>query len=133
MEDGLIPKDLLCGKLATWARCRGHPQLHFKDVCKHNMKACNIRTESWEAFADNRTLWKQHHKDLKEGRLPSEKKMMKYWPGEQPVNSRTAQTYIRHLSSHARAVAENVNPGLAFTTTQGDVHQRPLKTLLHSR
>ena len=30
-----------------------------KDVHKHNLKACNIDTESWEAFADNRTLWKQ--------------------------------------------------------------------------
>ena len=59
MEDGCIPKDLLYGQLTTGAMCRGHPQLCFKDVCKHNMKACNIKTESWEAFAENKTLWKQ--------------------------------------------------------------------------
>ena len=31
----------------------------IKDVCKRDMKACNINTKSWEAFADNRTMWKQ--------------------------------------------------------------------------
>ena len=50
MEDGCIPKDLLYNELDTRARCRGHPQLHFKDICKHDMKACNIETKSWEAF-----------------------------------------------------------------------------------
>ena len=70
------------------------------------------------------------HKDWKEGRLPSEKKMMKDGPGEQPFNSKTMQTHIRHLSSHARAVAEMANPGLASTATQDDVHQQPLMGLL---
>ena len=59
MADGRIPKDLLYGELATGSRRRGRPHLHFKDVCKGDMKACNINTKSWEAFADNRTLWKQ--------------------------------------------------------------------------
>ena len=44
MEDGHIPKDLLYGELATGARCRGCPQLCYKDVCKHDMRACNIDT-----------------------------------------------------------------------------------------
>ena len=56
MKDGHIPKDLLYGKLTSWARHRGHPQLCFKDICKHDMKVCNIDTESWEASADSRTL-----------------------------------------------------------------------------
>ncbi len=57
--DGHIPKDLLYGQLATGERGRGRPHLHFKDVCKCDLKACNIDTKSWESFADNRTLWKQ--------------------------------------------------------------------------
>ena len=59
MGDGCIPKDLLYGELATGSRRRGRPHLRFKDVCKRDMKACNINTKSWEAFADNRTMWKQ--------------------------------------------------------------------------
>ena len=59
MDDGLIPKDLLYGELATGARCKVRPQLCFKDVCKRDLKACDIDTKSWEAFADNRNLWKQ--------------------------------------------------------------------------
>ena len=54
-------------------------------------------------------------------------------PGEQPVNSRTTQTHIRHLSLHARAVAEIAKPGLASTATQDDTHQLPLTVLLHSQ
>ena len=56
MEEGHIPKDLLYGELATGARYRDHPQPCFKGVCKHNMKTSNIKTETWEAFADNKTL-----------------------------------------------------------------------------
>ena len=134
MEDGHIPKDLLYGKLATGARCRGHPQLCFKDVCKHDMKACNIKTESWEAFADNRTLWKQQvSQGLKGGGCHLRKKLMKDGPEEQLVNNRTTQTHIRHLSSHARAAADIANPGLTSTATQGGAHQWPLMVLLHSQ
>ena len=46
IEDGHIPKDLLYGELTTGASCRGHPQLCFMDVSMHDMKACNIDTES---------------------------------------------------------------------------------------
>ena len=59
MADGRIPKDLLYGELATGLRRRGRPHFRFKDVCKRDMKACNINTESWEAFAVDRTMWKQ--------------------------------------------------------------------------
>ena len=51
-------------------------------------------------------------------------KMLKDGPGEQPVNSRTTQTHIRHQSSHGRAVAEIANPGLVSAATQeDDAHQ----------
>ena len=48
---------------------------------------------------------------------------MKDGPEEQPVNSKTTQTHIRHLSLHARAAAKIANPGLASTATQDDAHQ----------
>lgn len=57
--DGRIPKDLLYGELATGTRSRGRPKLRFRDVCKRDMKAFNINTETWEASADDRTTWKQ--------------------------------------------------------------------------
>ena len=88
------------------------------------MKAFNIETESWEAFGGKRTLWKQQvSQGLKRGEALISEKMMKDKPGEQPVNSRTTQTHIRHLSSHARATAEIVKPGLASTATQDNDHQ----------
>ena len=79
-QDGrwFIPKDLLYGELATGARCRGHPQLHYKDVCKCDMKAYSIDTESWEAFADDRTLCKQQvSQRLKRGEASIQEK--KWW------------------------------------------------------
>ena len=59
MDDGLIPKDVLYGELATGARRKGRPQLRFTDVCKRDLKACNTDTKSWESLAHNRNLWKQ--------------------------------------------------------------------------
>ena len=59
IADGRIPKDLLYGELATGSKRTGRSHLRFKDVCKCDMKACNINTKSREAFADNRTMWKQ--------------------------------------------------------------------------
>ena len=45
--------------LPLGARRRGCPLLRFKDICKRDMKACNIDTKSSEALVDNRNLWKQ--------------------------------------------------------------------------
>ena len=33
-------------------------QLHYKDVCKRDMKALNINTESWEVLAADSTMWR---------------------------------------------------------------------------
>ena len=53
MEDGRIPKDLLYVQLASETRRTGHPTLRFKDVCKRDMKECNIDPDTWETAADN--------------------------------------------------------------------------------
>ncbi|XP_076043618.1 uncharacterized protein LOC143026733 [Oratosquilla oratoria] len=46
MEYGQIPKDTLHGELATRQRGLGRPQLRYKDVCKRDMNALNINTNS---------------------------------------------------------------------------------------
>ena len=47
-------------KLASGSQDVGRPRLRYEDVCKRDMKACNIDSESWEVTAENRTRWKQH-------------------------------------------------------------------------
>ena len=66
MEDGRIPKGILCGELALGRRTTGHPHLRYKEVCVRDMKAVGIDTMSWEGLAAERTKWrsalKQHLK-----------------------------------------------------------------------
>lgn len=58
MEDGRIPKDILYGELTSGKRGTGRPQLRYRDVCKRDMKALDINTESWEKLADDRSRWR---------------------------------------------------------------------------
>ena len=58
MEDGRIPKDILYGELEFGRRSKGRPQLRYKDVCKRDMKALDINTESWEDLAADRMMWR---------------------------------------------------------------------------
>ena len=58
MADGRIPKDLLYSELSLVKRKRGRPLLRFTDVCKRDMKACDIDTVNWELQADDRKIWK---------------------------------------------------------------------------
>ena len=99
MEDGHIPKDLLYGELGTGARCRGCPQLCYKDVCKHDMKACNIDTDLWEAFADDRTLWKEQvSQGLKRGEAAFQEINDERWA------RRTARHQQDHQKPHQASV-----------------------------
>ena len=58
MKDGRIPKDLLCGELAAGKRPTGRPQPRFKDVCKQDLQALGINTDSWEVTATDRDAWR---------------------------------------------------------------------------
>ena len=57
MKDS-IPKDLLYGELATGKRPTGQPQLCFKNVCKRDLQALDINTDSWEVIATDRDAWR---------------------------------------------------------------------------
>ena len=61
MDDGRIPKNLLHGQFATGSRRPGHVHhtVRFKDVCKCDMKACNIDPDVWEPAADDRDTWQE--------------------------------------------------------------------------
>nr|XP_032831281.1 electroneutral sodium bicarbonate exchanger 1-like [Petromyzon marinus] len=47
-DDGRIPKDVSYGELASGTRVTGRPVLRFKDVCKRDMKSCDINPNDWE-------------------------------------------------------------------------------------
>ena len=59
MEDGRIPNDLLYGELASGKRPTSRPQLHHKDICKGDLKALNLNTNTWETSAAGRCTWRQ--------------------------------------------------------------------------
>ena len=52
MGDGRIPKDVLYGELATGHCPAGCPALHFKDVCKRDLKLADIDLGSWDQITD---------------------------------------------------------------------------------
>ena len=53
-----LPRALLYGELATGMRKRGRPCLRYKEVCKKDMSWVRIDHKTWEAIAEERTLWR---------------------------------------------------------------------------
>ena len=58
MDDGRIPKDLLCGELVTGTRPTGRPALLFKDICKRDMKDGGYNPPDLESAAADRSSWR---------------------------------------------------------------------------
>ena len=58
MKDGRIPKDILYGELATGKRPTGRPQLRFKDVCKRDLQALGLNTDSCKVSATDKDAWR---------------------------------------------------------------------------
>ena len=76
MEDGRIPKDMPYGELEVGKRKTVWPLLRYKDACKHDMKAFNIRHETLEELASDRAIWKAA---LHFGSLSCEQKRRERW------------------------------------------------------
>ena len=57
MGKGRIPKDLLYGKLEKSTHKNGCPLLHFKNVCKRDMKSAAIDIEIWELMVKDSSTW----------------------------------------------------------------------------
>ena len=80
MEDGRIPKDILYGELATGTRPTGRPILRYKDICKRDLKSCNINHQNLESTTTDRAIWRSTIKtivkqvELKRGRQWEEKR-----------------------------------------------------------
>ena len=52
------PKRHSLRRVGIWKRSKGSPQLRYKDVCKTDMKALDINTDSWEDLAADRMMWR---------------------------------------------------------------------------
>jgi hypothetical protein len=58
MPDGHIPKQLMYSELSTSKRSAGGQKKRFKDYLKVSFKRFKIDTNSWEAIAQERPLWR---------------------------------------------------------------------------
>ena len=100
MDDGRIPKDILYGELAAGKRATGRPQLRYRDVCKRDMKALKMETDSWEDTAADRSRWRgtldQHLKAGEESL-------------QHAAEEKRARRKQRHLSSTDTDAAHNCN------------------------
>ena len=51
---GRLPKAILFGQLAIGTRSKGRPMLRYKDVCKTDLKSCNLDPEKLHALTSDR-------------------------------------------------------------------------------
>ena len=100
-----MPKDILYGELASGRRSKGRPQLRYKDVCKRDMKALDINTESWEDLAADHMMWRSTlNQHLKKG----EKKLTNAEVGKRTCR-KECNNSNRPETTH-KYVAETVSP-----------------------
>ena len=87
-EDGRIPKDILYSELASGKRSIGCPQLRYKVVCKRDLKALDIQTQSCEDMAADGSSWRslRFRDSSKQGRSRSIP-----WPRKREPDERHAQ------------------------------------------
>ena len=97
MADGRIPKDILYGQLSAGKRPVGRPQLRYKDVCKRDLRALDINTESWEDLAADRdawrsTLWKQLQAGEEKIQISAEERRARRKASASEANPATSHT-----------------------------------------
>ncbi len=107
MDTGRIPRDLLYSELEEGTRPTGRPKLRFKDVCKRDLKLCDISSDQWESIADDRAAWrhavKQGVKQAEEAWL--ETATVKRARHREREQQQTAQPPTQHLCPHAAETA----------------------------
>ena len=54
-----LSQDSIFPVLTKAKRHTGRPQLHYKDVCKRNLKALGTDINGWETLASERSAWRQ--------------------------------------------------------------------------
>ena len=52
------PKRHTLWKVGIWKEIQRPPQLYYKDVCKRNMKALGMNTDTWEDLTADRLMWR---------------------------------------------------------------------------
>ena len=118
MEPGRIPKDLLYSELEEGTRPTGRPKLRFKDVCKRDLKLCDISSDQWEHYAVDRDDWRHA---VKQG----VKRAEEAW-----LETTTAKR-ARHKERKQRQIAQPPTQHLCLTCGR-DCHSR-LGLHSHSR
>ena len=116
MEDSRIPKDVLYGQLASGSRQVERTAFHFKDPCKHNMKACKIDTDTWEDAAGDRAHWRQ--KRSKGHSTQTVREGSRWWTKGPIGNSALLQQPTHPQASSTLPTAGTADRKLASTATQ---------------
>ncbi|XP_014775124.1 uncharacterized protein LOC106872601 [Octopus bimaculoides] len=99
MEVDRITKDILYGELARGTRSVGRPLLPCKDVCKRDMKACDISIRNWEEVASNRGDWRR---TIEEGGQRSDRGREEKWKDkkrrqQETMTSQPARQSLRYI------------------------------------
>ena len=86
----------------------------YKDVCKTDMKALDINTESWEDLAADRMMWRSTlNQHLKTG----EEKLVNAEAGKRARRKETNNSTDQRPHTNATFVAEIVSPTSVSTAT----------------
>ena len=90
MEDSRIPKALFYGELVDGRRPQGGQYKRYKDVLTAALKSCNINTDTWEAAASNRSVWRKlcregvEHFERTRVEVKKERRRARYAAAERP-------------------------------------------------
>ena len=90
-----MPKDLLYGELEEGKRPRGRPLQCYRNVCKRDLRDCNIDVTDWETLAEDREAWRNL---LEEGLSDFESRMRE--DGEEKRQKRKERLSVgQHIQS----------------------------------
>ena len=118
MQDSQIPKDVLYSELATGSRPAGRPVLHFKDICKQDLKGGSIVSAGWKAVAADHISWRLV---IKAGIWMHEQRRQDHWE-------------VRRECRWQRAASATMDPSTDYTCSNCDraCHSR-FRLYSHSR